>query len=44
MKYTHQAMAQSYSALLDAQCQREVAGLPGDKTAHLSGVGNRSGA
>jgi glycosyltransferase involved in cell wall biosynthesis len=43
MKYTHQAMARNFSALLDAQCHREVASLPGDRTAELSGVGDRSG-
>ena len=43
MKYTHPAMARNFSALLDARCHREVASLPGDRTAELSGVGDRSG-
>ena len=43
MKYSHQAMARNFAALLDAQCDREPAAAPCDSAAMLSGVGNGSG-
>jgi glycosyltransferase involved in cell wall biosynthesis len=38
MKYTHQAMAQSFSGLLEAYCQRDHSARSPDSAATLSGV------
>ena len=43
MKYTHQAMARNFAALLDAECHRQPSPAPSDSAAVLSGVGNNSG-
>jgi glycosyltransferase involved in cell wall biosynthesis len=42
MNYTHEAMARSFSALLDAHCQRRPAAPSSDPVAEFSGMGNRS--
>jgi glycosyltransferase involved in cell wall biosynthesis len=44
MKYTHEAMARSFSALLDAHCQRDPVNHLSDSATVLSGVGNGSGS
>jgi glycosyltransferase involved in cell wall biosynthesis len=43
MKYTHETMARSFSAVLDAQCDRNPIAPPSDATPVLSGMGNGSG-
>jgi glycosyltransferase involved in cell wall biosynthesis len=42
MKYTHEAMARSFSALLDAHCQRDSGAHSSDPAAVLSAMGSRT--
>jgi len=42
MKYTHEAMARSFSTLLDAHRQRETVAHHIDSVAFISGTGSRS--
>jgi glycosyltransferase involved in cell wall biosynthesis len=42
-KYTHQAMARSFSGLLDAHCQQDSGAPPAESAAMLSGVASGSG-
>jgi glycosyltransferase involved in cell wall biosynthesis len=42
MKYTHEAMGRSFSALLNAHCQHHPEAQPGDSRAEYSAVGNSS--
>lgn len=41
LRYTHQAMARNFSALLDAQCNRDPVAAICDSKAEFTGVGNR---
>jgi hypothetical protein len=43
MNYTHEAMARSFSALLDAHCQRQPAASSSDPMAEFSGMGTGMG-
>jgi glycosyltransferase involved in cell wall biosynthesis len=43
-KYTHEAMAQNFSRLLDAHCHREPVALSSETATEFSGISNGSGS